>query len=89
MILLQREIAAGGEHNAGGERTEHRAVRLAALMRRIPVMTTDQVRPGDLRPGVLPVGTVRFVLDALTVNGWHLPPPVRVFRLTRVTPRTD
>ncbi len=70
MILLQREI------DAGGERTEHRAVRVAALMRGIPVKTIDRVRPGDLSPGVLPVGTVRFVLDALTVNGWSLPPPV-------------
>jgi hypothetical protein len=76
MILLQREIDAGGEHNAAGERTEHRAVRLAALMRRIPVTTIDRVRPGDLGPGILPVGTVRFVLDALTVNGWPRPPPV-------------
>lgn len=76
MILLQREI------DAGSERTEHQAVRVAALMRGIPVTAVDRVRPGDLLPpgslrlGVLPVGTVRFILDTLTVNGLPLPPPV-------------
>ncbi len=68
-ILLQRET------DAGGERAEHRAVRVAALMHRIPVSTLDTVPQGALAdPLVIPVGTVAFVLDALRANGITIPP---------------